>query len=123
MPAFNVLRMKRFESTPAGNMPHHIFPAVLLLSGLDAYAVGPIPFSWIVSSALIVIWLSCVLREPNRLHVWVILFAVLFCWLLGVSLLNTAFANYDALMPLRATTAYPVYVTLRFVNMVIFVAA
>jgi hypothetical protein len=98
------------------------FVAALGASALGAYNVGPFPIQWlgqaIIVAAAVALAVGCYLYPVPGMG----LFAVLFGWMLTVTLLNSAVGDYAARMPPRATTAYPVFLALRFIVLIAFAA-
>lgn len=100
-----------------------VFTALFAGTALAAYAVGPIPIQWLVQ--LTAIGVAGFLILGRRLPPVPGLGP--FPWLLGwaavVTLGNAMLRDYPALMPELATSPYPVYVALRFMNLLSFAGA
>jgi O-Antigen ligase len=100
-----------------------VFTAIFAGSALGAYAAGPVPVQWLVQ--LLAIGAAGFLLLGNRLGPVPGLGP--FPWMLGwgavVTLANVMLFDYPARMPPGATSPYPVYVALRFMNLLSFAAA
>ncbi|MBV6489764.1 MAG: hypothetical protein IT202_01355 [Fimbriimonadaceae bacterium] len=93
------------------------------MSGLQAYALGPIPFDWIASAGWIGAALTLLVYRPVGIPK-VMLGFVLF---VGVAVAFTAFASlqgdYSRHMPSMASNPYPVYMALRVFVLAAFLSA
>jgi hypothetical protein len=100
-----------------------VFTALFAGTALAAYAVGPIPIQWLVQ--LTVIGVAGFLILGRRLPPVPGLgpFPWLVGWAAVVTLANAMLWDYPALMPELATSPYPVYIALRFMNLLSFAAA
>lgn len=93
------------------------------MSGLQAYALGPVPFDWIASAGWIGAALTLLVYRPVGIPK-VMLGFVLF---VGVAVAFTAFASlqgdYSRHMPSMASNPYPVYMALRVFVLAAFLSA
>lgn len=97
------------------------FLALYFLSAMGAYNVGPVPASWLAQSGMIALAIGLIFYN-NRIRVvpggiFLILF---FAWALFVTSENLH--EFADMMPRSATTPYGVYVTLRYIGVVSFMA-
>jgi hypothetical protein len=99
------------------------FTAVFAGTALGAYSLGPIPIQWLTQFGLLGV-AGCLLLA-NRLPRFpgLGLLAVLTGWAAVVTLGNLMLRDYPVLMPPQATAPYPVYMALRFLNLLAFAAA
>jgi hypothetical protein len=109
-------------------LPYHragllVLTAMYVGTPLAAYAVGPVPLQWLVQ--LMVLAAAGFLLLGKRLSP--VPGMGPFPWLVGwaavVTLGNAMLYDYSAYMPALATTPYPIYLALRFLNLLSFAAA
>ncbi|HLM66883.1 MAG TPA: hypothetical protein VK358_05105, partial [Longimicrobium sp.] len=113
-------RLTRFSYDRTGVT---VFTALFVGTALGAYAFGPVPVQWLAQ--LLAIGAAGFLLLNRRLApvpgltpvVW------LLGWALVVTFANAMWRNYAGLMPQLASSPYPVYVGLRFLNLLAFAAA
>jgi len=96
--------------------------AMLTLDGLQTYAIGPVPLSWLGRVAVIglvgFLWLFRDLyRAPGVVPLLVVL-----AWGIAVTVGNAIVTDYAIMSPVFATTAYPVYLVLRWLWLLSFIA-
>jgi hypothetical protein len=99
------------------------FTAMFAGTALGAYSLGPIPIQWLTQFGLLGV-AACLLLA-NRLPAFpgVGVLALLTGWAAVVTLGNLMLRDYPALMPAQATAPYPIYMALRFLNLLAFIAA
>lgn len=100
-----------------------LFGILLVLNALDAYDIGRVPVTWISQLGLI----ACVgyvafryrtASPPAYKRLWLFL-----GWAALITAVNLIVGRYARLMPPGATTPYPVFVGLRFLTILSFIAA
>jgi len=100
-----------------------LYCALFFGLALGAYNIGFVPIEWLVRVGLIMAVLF--LGFTQRLYIVpgsrVLLF--FFFWALLVTALNSMFNDYAGMMPVLATTPYPVFISLRFLNILSFISA
>jgi len=90
---------------------------------LAAYCIINIPFEWLSQVGFIAIIIF--LFFDRNLYVVPgskILFS-LFFWAAIVTCINIFFKDYISLMPTLSTTSYPIFICLRFIRLLSFIAA
>lgn len=97
-----------------------ILGLVIVCSGIQAYAIGPIPTTWITNQGFIYIAALLAVRR-QRLHfpgawVWMLFVA----WMSGVTLISIISAKYVDLMPAETFLSYESYIALRIFNLFLF---
>lgn len=117
--------MRMGENNPSGNVT--VTAAVfcvlaLLCNGLDAYALFGIPLPWYGSTFPFLALLAVAGRQdiefiPATSWLW-----ALIAWLAVITLAHTVWGDYFLRMPGTATARYPVFVLLRFFNLLSFLA-
>lgn len=99
------------------------FSVLLIADALAAYCIINIPLEWLSQVGFIVIIIFLFI---NRNLYFVpgskILFS-LFFWAIIVTSVNIFFKDYNNLMPSLSTTSYPLFVCLRFIKLLSFIAA
>ena len=94
------------------------FAVCILATALAAYNVGPIPISWIGDAGLFALGLLVFSRvRPAPGTGWLIAYIV---WSAVVTIATASVSDYGSLMPPLATTPYPVFVALRFLEILSF---
>lgn len=99
------------------------FCALLIINTLEAYSIINIPFEWLsyIGFIAVIIFLSA---DRNLYYVpgsKVLIF--LFLWAVIINSVNIFFTDYFALMPTLSTTSYPLFICLRFIRLLSFIAA
>jgi hypothetical protein len=92
------------------------------LNGLAAYNFFSVPLPWIGSTFLIVGLVIGLFSNQLSRPPYFSLALGLLVWALFVTLVNLP-QNYEDLMPENATTAYPIYVFIRFVDLMVFISS
>lgn len=111
------------RSTPLARFAQGGFVALYLLSGLQAYALGPVPFDWFaqfgfIGLALTLVFLGRPVAIPHlRPYAWIVVWAVL------VTAVGIGTRDYASMMPQIATSSYPIFIGLRFLVFASFAAA
>jgi hypothetical protein len=95
---------------------------LILCDALDAYRVGPFPIPWLAHIGLIFIFLILCMTDKIYTFPGARLFSLLLCWVFLVTMINIFFNDYSNLMPPLATTDYFLYVFLRFLIIITFLA-
>jgi len=99
------------------------FSILLIANALAAYCIINIPFEWLSQVGFIAIIIF--LFFDRNLYVVPgskILFS-LFFWAAIVTCINIFFKDYISLMPTLSTTSYPIFICLRFIRLLSFIAA
>lgn len=98
------------------------FAAALVLDGLAAYSVGPLPLPWIGKFLVLAfaIGLLGVSRLPLYPSATIVVLFVLWNWL--STAVGTLQTDYAQLMPPLATSDYLLFLTLRLTNLMAFAA-
>lgn len=99
------------------------FSFLFLLSGLQAYNVGPVPLDWIAQFGFM--GLAAALISLGRRVRFVSLrpFAVLLVWAVLVTAYQAGTRDFAAYMPEISTTPYPLFIMLRVAAIVGFLSA
>ncbi|HRK21886.1 MAG TPA: O-antigen ligase family protein [Fimbriimonadaceae bacterium] len=90
------------------------FFGLYLLSGLQAYALGPIPFDWFaqfgfIGLALTLFFLGRPLPMPYlRPYAWIV------GWAVVVTAIGAGTHDFASMMPEVSTSSYPIFIGLRF---------
>jgi len=97
------------------------FAACMLATALAAYNIGPIPIQWIGQSGFLVLGLV-VLSTGRRVPGtgWLLAYIA---WSAILTIGTASVSDYERLMPPLATTPYPVFVALRFLEILSFAGA
>ncbi len=100
-----------------------IYIVFLFGSALGAYSIGFVPIQWLVNIGLIIVVVF--VAFTHRLYVLpgIQPLLCLFIWGLFVTVLNVLFNDFARLVPSLATTPYPLFVSLRFLNIFSFTSA
>ncbi len=99
-----------------------IYCVLLIGSALEAYNLAFIPIQWLVQTGALITavhigFTRCLYTVPGGKSMkW------LFYWAVAVIFWNLIFNDYSRLMPSNATTPYLVFVFLRLLNMLSFIA-
>lgn len=95
-----------------------VFTIALLGNGLAAYSVGPFPLPWIAQS-LPLVYVPCLIIRNNRplLVPGMGSLGLFTVWAAMVTFVQSQTYDYASLMPPLATTSYPVFLGLRFINL------
>lgn len=88
---------------------------VVLTNGLDAFTFAGVPVPWLSQVGAICAALALISLTKVRLFPGSLPLALFVLWLGSATLLGTIFGNFSREMP-PATTSYPVFVSLRFIN-------
>lgn len=93
------------------------------LGALDAYSIGRVPITWVsqlglIGSAGYVFFRYRLVSPPAHNRLWVFL-----AWAALITAVNTILGHYAVLMPAGATTPYAVFIGLRFLTILSFIAA
>ena len=99
------------------------FLGALVCNALGAYSLSGIPLPWIgqatiTAAALVALLSGRVQRVPGSGGLF-----LYFAWAVACTAVNAAVTDYSLLMPPLATTPYPIFLLLRFFNLVAFGAA
>lgn len=103
---------------------YRIYLGLVILHAMGAYSLGPVPIQWIALAGFIAMATRILI---SRSHVplppgfSVLVFFLFFA--LSTSLINIAGSDVAHLLPERATTSYFGYISLRFLNLIAFIAA
>jgi len=87
-----------------------------------AYAIGPVPLQWISHIGIISTMVYLGMRDRLPISRGTMLFSAFFIWTAGITLFQVLFSENVLEMPQRATTELPVYLGLRFLTLVAFLA-
>lgn len=99
------------------------FSVLLIANALGAYSIINIPFEWLSQLGFIAIIIFLLIdRNIYVVPGSKILFS-LFFWAIIVTSVNIFFKDYNSLMPSLSTTSYPLFVCLRFIKLLSFIAA
>lgn len=99
-----------------------LFIILLLGNALNAYNIGDIPIEWISYVGFIALALFVLMTDKLYIVPGSKLMLSFFLWAMAVTVLNIFFKDYGSLMPRLTTTTYPVFVTLRFLRILSFIA-
>jgi hypothetical protein len=101
-----------------------VYVLLLLGNALEAYNLGSLPFPWVTQIGLIAVVIHIILTSklyfvPGSLELF-----GLFLWLYLVTISNIYLqgSDYARLMPGIATTPYPIFIGLRLLKIVTFIA-
>jgi len=100
-----------------------LFTVIIALSSLQAYMIKNIPCTWIGGVLTVILALlvsQCYNKFVFSRYVELIIFLLIF-WLMMVTLINIGIYNYAADLPLDSTSIYPVFIILRFLNLLFFI--
>lgn len=89
------------------------FAGFYVLSGLQAYAVGPVPVDWLASLGFIALALFLALACPVKMPTELSGFAFFAGWVLVNTLVASSLRDYSNMMPQGATNSYGAYLGLR----------
>ncbi|MGA7408964.1 MAG: hypothetical protein WBW33_00670, partial [Bryobacteraceae bacterium] len=95
---------------------------IFVLNALDAYAIGPVPLTWIAQ--ILALSLFAVMISGKRLSYPPGFPALVFLVisLVVITLFYVSSRQYVSLMPLQGTTGYNIYISLRVLTLLSFVA-
>jgi len=99
------------------------FCALLIINTLAAYCIINIPFEWLSQAGFfaVIIFLSV---GSNLYYVpGSKILIILFLWAVVINSINIFSTDYFALMPALSTTSYPLFICLRFIRLLSFIAA
>lgn len=98
------------------------FATALVLDGLAAYSVGPLPLPWIGKFLILTLafGLLSVSRFPLYPGAALVVLVVLWSWL--STAVGTLQMDYAQMMPPLATSGYPLFLILRVANLMAFAA-
>ncbi len=97
--------------------------AIFVINALDAYSIGPVPTSWIAQILTLALFVLVVIRRRLNYPPGVVALQVFVLALVALTLFNVAMGDYRELMPAAGTTGYFVYIGLRILTLVNFIAA
>lgn len=120
---FNINSLIKINNPKATSVVMLIFIVLLIANALAAYCIINIPFEWLSQVGFIAIIIF--LFFDRNLYIVPgskILFS-LFFWAIIVTSVNIFFKDYISLMPALSTTSYPLFVCLRFIKLLSFIAA
>lgn len=106
-----------------GKLLLFMYRFLFFVSALGAYNISFVPIDWLIKIGLIAVVVF--VAYSQRLYTVPgsrILFAFFF-WALLVTALSSMFNDYASMMPPLATTPYSVFISLRFLNILSFIAA
>jgi hypothetical protein len=110
------------QRRPLGRSVLYAFLALLYLSSLAAYNIGPIPIPWMAEAGLVALAVTLILYT-NKVRA-VPGTALLFVFMLWLFLLNViAPGDYAHVMPELATLPYQLFIGVRYVNMFSFISS
>lgn len=99
------------------------FSVLLIVNALGAYSIINIPFEWLSQAGFVAVIIFLLIdRNLYIVPGSKILFS-LFFWAIIVTSVNIFFKDYISLMPTLSTTSYPLFVCLRFIKLLSFIAA
>jgi len=102
-----------------------IYCILFLGSSLGAYNIAFVPIEWLTKVGLIttVIFIA----GSRKLHLYTVpgvrIVLFFFLWALLITAGNILLKDYASMMPPLATTPYPIFISLRFVHIIHFIAA
>jgi len=100
-----------------------VFSILLIANALGAYCIINIPLEWLSQAGFIAVIIFLFIdRNLYFVPGSKILFS-LFFWAIIVTAVNVFFKDYISLMPTLSTTSYPLFVCLRFIKLLSFIAA
>lgn len=113
---------KSAERNPITSFALFWFLVLYFMTSLAAYNVGPIPVAWLAQSGMIALAVGIILFT-NRVRVVPggLLLFLFFVWALFVT--TAHLDEFSGMMPRAATTPYGVYITIRYVGLISFIAA
>ena len=99
------------------------FSVLLIANALGAYSIINIPFEWLSQVGFIAVIIFLLIdRNIYIVPGSKILFS-LFFWAIIITSVNIFFKDYISLMPTLSATSYPLFVCLRFIKLLSFIAA
>lgn len=115
----SLIKINRVKVASVGIL---IFSILLIANALGAYCIINIPFEWLSQAgfAAVIIFLF-IDRNLYLVPGSKILFS-LFFWAIIVTSVNIFFKNYIILMPTLSSTSYPLFICLRFLKLLSFIA-
>ena len=97
--------------------------AIFVINALDAYSIGPVPTSWIAQILTLALFSLVLARRRLNYPPGVLALQVFVYALVLLTLFNVVMGDYRELMPAGGTTGYFVYIGLRILTLVNFIAA
>ncbi len=98
-----------------------VFWMSLAGNALGAYDLQSVPVPWLTNALVVAFVPYLVLRTDQRIRVPGLRLVFLFgFWSVGVTLVNISLTDYSLLSPELMTTSYPVFIILRFLNILAF---
>lgn len=95
---------------------------MLLFSALEAYNVGPVPFTWIGQVSAVAFFIWAFLREKKLVIPGIKLTYIYLIWAIIITAWYYIEADYEELMPSKATLPYWGFISLRLLNISAFIA-
>jgi len=92
-------------------------------SALEAYNIAFVPIEWLIKVGLIAVVLFLGFTRGVYIVPGSRVLLSFFFWALLVTAANSLFTDYASIMPSLATTPYPIFISLRFLNILSFVSA
>jgi hypothetical protein len=114
--------LQEASSTSSTSFVLRGFTLLLFISGLQAYALGPIPFDWLAQFGFIALAASLVMIRGAWIPRGAQPMLWLFLWLAVVTLWNSGVNNFAASMPAGATSPYNVFIGLRLLSYASFIS-
>lgn len=99
-----------------------LFYLLFFGSALGAYNIGPIPIQWLTQVGLIALLLIVALRGKINYVPGSVLYIFLILWAVAVTVIKGIFGYYPSMMPSSASTPYMVFIVLRFLSLLSFIA-
>ncbi len=99
------------------------FSVLLIANALAAYCIINIPLEWLSQVGFIVVIIFLFINRNLYFVLGSKILFSLFFWAIIVTSVNIFFKDYNSLMPSLSTTSYPLFVCLRFIKLLSFIAA
>lgn len=100
---------------------YFLFKIAVIFTVLEGYSLKSIPLPWVGSALLIVICFLSIGKlyktEPPYFKIAI----VFFLWAVGITIINIS-GEYASIMPSEATTPYPIFIFLRFLDLAMFIS-
>lgn len=92
----------------------------LVFAALEGYSIKFIPLPWLGSVFFVILGFLSIPKLCKTVPPYLKISIVFFIWAVVITLVNIS-GEYAVLMPGRATTPYPLFITLRFLELAVFV--
>ena len=97
------------------------FITIVFLHALAAYAVFSVPLPWIAQTATVGLAFYLFCQTKLRLTPGTSIFCIFVAYALIDTICQSIFQDYASFLPVKATSSYLAYISLRFISLIIFV--